>query len=294
MTEKRFRLIYVEITNVCNLSCSFCPGTARAPGFMSVALFRNLVPQLAHLTDQAALHVMGEPLLHPHLETLLDCAGKYGLPIMITTNGVKLPEAGAILLRYPAVRQINISLHSLYDAGQGDYEERLQAIFAFTRQAFEQRPELYLNYRLWNRSDLPGGEHITAYNRVLASRIGNEFSVTTPDPAGFGGRKSRRLLKRLYLHVDTVFAWPEITDGVTTEIHGRCHGLVDQLAILQDGTVVPCCLDREGCIAFGNAAIQTLTDILSGPRATSMLEGMCGGKLVEPLCQHCTFRRRFR
>ena len=69
---------------------------------------------------------------------------------------------------------------------------------------------------------------------------------------------------------------------------------MDQIASLADGTVVPCCLDSEGEIALGNLFETDMETILSSPRARAMREGLTAGKMIEPLCQKCTYARRFR
>ena len=87
-----FQRAYVEITNVCNLRCSFCPGTAREKKFLDPADFRVLAEKLRPWTDYLYLHVMGEPLLHPALGEILDICDALGLRVCVTTNGVLLPS----------------------------------------------------------------------------------------------------------------------------------------------------------------------------------------------------------
>ena len=74
----RFQRAYVEITNMCNRNCSFCPGTTRAPGWMEPEACRRMAEKLRPYTDYLCLHIMGEPLLHPRLALLLEIAGELG------------------------------------------------------------------------------------------------------------------------------------------------------------------------------------------------------------------------
>ena len=86
---------YLEITNVCNLRCSFCPGSRRPQGFLTPEQFRVLAGRLRPHTEYLYLHLMGEPLLHPQLEQLLETGEELGFRIMITTNGTLLPRRGS-------------------------------------------------------------------------------------------------------------------------------------------------------------------------------------------------------
>lgn len=90
--------VYLEITNVCNLACAFCPGTRREERFMSPAEFTCLAEKIRPHTDFLYFHLMGEPLLHPELETLFGIAGALGFRVIITTNGTLLEQAGEVLL----------------------------------------------------------------------------------------------------------------------------------------------------------------------------------------------------
>ena len=72
-----------------------------------------------------------------------------------------------------------------------------------------------------------------------------------------------------------------------------CHGLRRQLAVLCDGTVVPCCLDGEGELALGNLFRQELEDILRGERAAAIHAGFDARRPVEELCRRCGYAERF-
>ena len=72
-----------------------------------------------------------------------------------------------------------------------------------------------------------------------------------------------------------------------------CRGLRDQIGVLCDGTVVPCCLDHEGDIALGNLFESELEEIMSTEKARRIYEGFTARKAVEPLCRRCGYARRF-
>ena len=103
--------VYVEITNVCNLSCAFCPGTKREGRFLSPEEFRVIAVKLRGHTRHLYFHVMGEPLLHPQLAALLDMAGALGFRVCLTTNGTLLPRQTATLLSAPSLHKVSVSLH---------------------------------------------------------------------------------------------------------------------------------------------------------------------------------------
>jgi len=68
VTLKTFKKVYIEITSVCNLACSFCPPTARAKGLIKVEQFNKILDEIRPHTKYIYLHVKGEPLLHPRID----------------------------------------------------------------------------------------------------------------------------------------------------------------------------------------------------------------------------------
>ena len=257
---------------------------------MDVDLFRTVLQQVAPLTEQVAFHLMGEPLVHPKLETFVQICQEFGAPIFLVSNGVLLNEKRMEILMNPTFRQINFSLHSYNDNyPDKDPTEYLEKIFQFTERALIERPELYLNYRLWNLQEVRGQG---GRNQDILDRIEKRFGVTIDRTFNVLEQKSIPVKGRLYLHYDTEFIWPS-PDLPFLGDKGTCLGLSQHFGILVDGTVVPCCLDKEGNIPLGNAKERPILDILGSHEAQSILKGFKTGKLINELCQKCQYVRRF-
>ncbi|WP_066459346.1 radical SAM/SPASM domain-containing protein [Anaerotruncus rubiinfantis] len=286
--QKPFRKVYIEITNVCNLNCSFCPGTRREPCFMRPEVFARALGQVRPYTDYIYLHLMGEPLLHPQLIQFLDMAERVGLRVNLTTNGTWIAKAGDSLLLAPALRKVGFSLHS-YEANRYDrrLEDYLADIFAFVDRAKERG--VICELRLWNQdaSDRTGAN---ALNETVVRMVKDRFGTETERCRR--GSESLCLQEGVYLEFAPVFDWP---DGEAAP-GGRevfCLGLRDHIGILADGTVVPCCMDAEGSLALGNILDEPLAEILQKPRARGIYEGFSARTAIEPLCRRCGYARRF-
>jgi len=286
--SKRFKKIYIEISNVCNLQCTFCPEVERGKKFMEAELFRKVATQASYLTDVVCFHLMGEPLLHPKFSDYLDICGALGLRLEVTTNGVLLDEKRTEALLKPMVAQVNFSLQSFGDNfPERDNAHYLQNIFFFTQRALTARPDLYVYYRLWNE----GAAGAPAANNQMFEKIREGLQVDFP-PEAVHRQKAVHLKGRVYMHLDVRFEWPHPSRPVRGT-KGFCYGMSSQMGILADGTVVPCCLDKEGVINLGNCGSKRLDHLLSTPRAKAIREGFKNGILVEDLCQRCTYIERF-
>src|SRR5690554_4856645 len=115
---KKFKKFYIEITSVCNLACTFCPQTKRKANFIKVDDFTKILNEIQPHTEYIYFHVKGEPLLHPHIDELLDISYEKGFKVNITSNGTLINKAKHKILGKPALRQLNFSLHS-FDGHEG-------------------------------------------------------------------------------------------------------------------------------------------------------------------------------
>ena len=276
---KRFRKVYLEISNVCNLRCSFCPGTARKPRVMEEAAFVQLLEKLRGWTDYLYFHLMGEPLCHPLLERFLALAGEAGFRVILTTNGTLLPQLSERLLAAPALHKVNISLHA-FEANDlaVPFEQYLSGACDYARAASGRKLTVF---RLWNQ----GGADEK-----------NEQILTTLH-AAFPGQwvrepRGTRLGEKVYLEFGEKFDWPDLAAPELGDCF--CYGLRDQLGVLCDGTVVPCCLDHEGDIPLGNLLEQSMKEILESPRARALYDGFSNRRATEDLCRRCGFAQRFQ
>ena len=282
---KLFKKVYVEITNLCNLSCSFCPGTSRPQTFMAPDTFALLLTKLTGKTRTLYFHLMGEPLLHPQLELLLDMAHDAGFTVNLTTNGTRIAEVGERLLSKPALRQINFSLHSRTESE--DFEGYVEQVLDFAHKAGEGK--LYVSLRLWNL----GEDRTNPDNDWILSHLAASFQLPPETLNDWDGTSGILLAPRLYLNQATVFEWPDIHRSGEISQTGYCLGLRDHLGVQSDGTVVPCCLDAEGQIPLGNLLTASLDEIIGTPRARAMAEGFSQRILTEELCRKCGYRSRF-
>jgi radical SAM protein with 4Fe4S-binding SPASM domain len=160
----------------------------------------------------------------------------------------------------------------------------------FTEKAMIERPDLYINYRLWNLQETRGNE---PKNKDILKRIESRFNTPIKDQIDVRQNKSLKVKNRLYLHFDTEFTWPDLSLPILGT-QGFCYGLKSHFGVLVDGTVVPCCLDKEASIPLGKIQDQDIGSILSQPRARAILDGFKQKKLIEDLCQRCQYIERFQ
>ena len=276
---KRFNKIYLEISNICNLNCAFCPGTKRRKKALTEEEFSFLLPKLRPYSDYLYFHLMGEPLCHPKLQTFLTLAAEQGFKVILTTNGTLLQQKQEILLSATGLHKVNISLHA-FEANDLSvpFEKYLHDCFSFGRAAEGRK---IIVYRLWNN----GGAD--AMNQQILSTMETFFPKPWKED-----RRGVRIGEKIFLEYGDKFDWPDLA-APEGSCRVFCYGLRDQIGVLCDGTVVPCCLDHEGDLSLGNLFLEDLDAILETPRAKAIYNGFTDHTATEELCRKCGYARRF-
>lgn len=273
-----YNRVYIEITNICNMNCSFCHGHSRAPRQMSIEEFAFILDKLAGHTSYIYYHVMGEPLTHPQLPAFIRLAGERGFKSIITTNGTLLPRRGAELLA-AGVHKVNLSLHSFEGSSAEAHERYACGLADFAKRAAD--AGTIVAFRLWNKGFDDGKNDFAL--KVLKEQIPGDWVENS---------RGLRIRDRIFIELGERFEWPD----ANAEVQGNtfhCYGLSAQFGILADGTVVPCCLDSDGVIGLGNIFHEDLDAILRSERAVNIVRGFQCGKAAEELCRRCGYAQRF-
>ena len=263
---------------------------------MEPALFKTALSQSSKLADSVYFHVLGEPTLHPNFLDYLNLLEIAGTKLNLTTNGTTIHHFEKHILNNPYIRQINFSTHAYAEfPNQSLAQNKLHQVLDFVQTALNNRPDLYINLRLWNMGD----EKSKQWNQFVLSQIQNHFN-TQINLDHFCSRHKSFLIKgRAYMHFDSRFKWPQesaipLNKKETAPNNvGTCRALDTHVAILHDGRVVACCLDYSGQIELGNIATTPLSKILESPSAQEIKDGFKSNKLIHPFCQTCQFCTRF-
>lgn len=268
----KFKKIYIEITNICNLKCSFCSSSSRSLKEMTPKEFEEILKKIDKYTDYIYLHVKGEPLVHSHLDDILMLTTKYHKKVCITTNGVLLKDKLDILKKYDNIYQINISLHSENNK-VGYLDDIINCVKELTTP--------YISYRFWTLDKGKMDDKTKNYLEQIKEKYHKEEL--------YDGIK---LDDKIYLSLDDKFIWPSINNDYYNEV-GSCYGGKTHLAILNDGTVSICCLDSEGASNLGNIFNETLDDILAKEKYQDILKGFNDRNVYLEICKHCSYKDRF-
>lgn len=264
-----FKKIYIEITNSCNLNCPFCIKNNRQKEFVSIDKFKRLLPKLKDYTSYLYFHIMGEPLLHPDINEMLNIASA-NFKINITTNGYLIDR----IKDNKNIHQLNISLHSFDLKYNKTLEEYLDNIFNTVDNLLV--INTIISFRLWTKNK---------YQQEIIKKIEERYNCKI--------NGNTTIKDNLFFEFAEEFIWPDINNSYINKT-GSCMGLRTHIGILVDGTVVPCCLDSNGKLSLGNIYKQPLNEILASEKSQKMKIGFENNQKIEELCQHCNFYDRIK
>ena len=251
---------------------------------MTIEKIEQVFLKVKEYTNYIYLHVKGEPLLHPQLKDILNLAEKNNLQVIITTNGTLIKNNIETLSMAKTIRQINISLHSIEQNPDLKIDKEKYFIELFDSiEKITGINNCYISYRLWNLDNINENEK----NIDILNYIKQYYDI----PELLDLIKNNDFVKisnKKYINLDTIYEWPGLNKKIISE-YGTCYGLINQIAILVDGTVVPCCLDQNGDINLGNIFEEDLDKILNSKLVKELQEGFRKRKLIHPLCKRCGF-----
>ena len=279
---KKFSKIYVEITNICNLNCSFCSKNHRKKREMSVLEFKEVLQKIKNYTKTIYLHIKGEPLLHSHLDEILTLCNQNNINVKITTNGTLL-EKQLDTLKKHQIKQINVSLHS-----ENNVENYFEKVFDACKELSKNTS---IVYRIWVLNNL----ELDAFSTSIVEKIINYYDLSMQIVEKIKKDKNIKISDNIYLDKDNEFIWPNdsLLNDNNQEDSGFCLGTKTHIGILSDGTVVPCCLDSDGIINLGNILETDLEDIINSEKFITISESFINNKIICELCQKCNYRKRF-
>lgn len=286
-TQYKFHKVYIELTNICGLECSFCPTKSTQTKTMKLDFFEEILLQLKPYTKDIAFHVFGDPLTLSNLEKYLDLSLKHNFKVHITTTGYYLKKFDLNIFLHKAIKQINFSLNSFNKNEMNcELEDYLEPMFQLCDLKLSKKIHNFINFRLWNLDDRNSEDQ---FNTDVFQLLSKKFNI---DLSNIDFSRSKRLDNQILIDFDKYFKWPDLKDVTSSD--GYCHGLSAQIAILANGTIVPCCLDSFGIIDLGNLHKNTLKDILFSQKALDIVNGFQQNIAVEELCKKCTFKNRFK
>ena len=278
MTNK-IKRIYIEITNICNLTCSFCSTHHRENKMLSLDEFSSIIQDVKQYTKYIYLHVQGEPLTHPDFNKILYICDENEMQVQLVTNGTFLYKYLDIY-SHPSLRKISISLQSI-EYQSVNLEDYMHTLITFIDYSATFKHPI-VEVRFWRNDqyDLPK-------TKKCMDILNEKYTLSLTER-----NNHYRIKENIYVDFDNMFSWTDL-ENMPLEKNGTCLGAKTQIAILSNGDVVPCCLDTDAHVLLGNIFKNDLNTILHDEPYKKLVKEFNDHKIENPFCLRCTYRLRF-
>lgn len=265
--------IYLEISNKCNLNCPFC-AYPKGNDFMDLNNINNYLDQIKPYCNYVYLHILGEPLLHPDIEKILQLLDEKDMQLQLVTNGVLL-NRHFDLIKHKCLRKLSVSVHSVNGLHiSPDYFITIDKLISSDTKAI-------IDLRFYDEENL--SQDLKDYLNRLKSIYG--FKQTSR-------KDSYKLKENVYVSFAELFEWPDMKHEIISE-EGSCHGGIDMLAINVKGEVTLCCLDPLAYNSLGNLKETAFKDIIESAEYKKICTDLKNHKINKELCKRCSYRLRF-
>ncbi len=261
----------LEITNACNLRCSFCT-LNKGHSFLDIKEIGRLLPMIRDVTPYLYLHILGEPLLHPQFEEILSRTDELGFRVQLVTNGTLLAEYPH-LADHSSLRKLSVSLHSLQEI------DAPESVFKAVERLLTEDRQCIVELRFYDE------KHRKGPVRAFYERLMEQYSPVM-DSSG-----TLRLFEKTYLREEELFRWPDVSDPVVSK-RGLCRA-TEMIAVNVHEDVTVCCLDPYARNKIGNLKEKDLREILDSEEYHELMESLRGNRELSDLCSRCTYRERF-
>lgn len=318
--------ISIELTNACNFECIYCPDDimARKQGVMDKDLAIKLLNEISdyNLSRSVAFFLMGEPLLHPHFETIVQHAVQRRLNVIINTNGSRFQKGRGEKLLSTHAQNIIIGMQLVGEKTFGfrnknfpsyTYQNYESDIKEFIRNKFKLQSKSHIFITIMttpNRNEVRvRGDHLTLDHKDIEvflapwkqfkEELQKEFQFDSKEnPTPQNDLKKWLNLNWFYELAPNVrieFCRAHDWYGQLPRDHspryltkfGSCNALSDQFAVLWNGDYTTCCVDYDGKLKFSNASKLTIREALESKIANRIRKEFRQFKLTHPLCQTC-------
>lgn len=322
---------FLELTNKCNFHCDFCPSDSqkRNLGFMDLEFAKKSIAEVADkkLARRIALHLMGEPTLHPKMVEILQFGASKNIPIDLVTNGSTLvPKVVPRILDnlYGTIEASHMTpteetYHIRGDVGLSwsRYIGNIRLLVSeyVKRLANGDRIRNTIDIRVMVTKDTASNMDIIGSSdmardilvewRDFAAETERELGLTPFARGDLDGVEislaadqlpmTYRLQQGIVLTLWRAFTFANTRVGDDFALEDvqetvYCPNPFKQFAILWNGDVSLCCLDYDGQLKVGNIHEESIESVMHGEAAMKVRAAMLGQQPLPSVCRTCQAR----
>lgn len=308
---KSNRRIYIELNNICNIKCNFCPYPflTNSKVEMDVELVKEILDDIKKNVSHRIIyfHNLNEPFLYKRLKDVLDYCDTIGINYGITTNGILLPQNINLLINRN-INQLNISYQVTNEEQNKlrginiSVEDYRISIINSIKQLLKNNFKAAIKIKLliteknstFNKKRIIGIESINEFISEIAQIYfllhEKEFSDAQKEKIGeidISRHCKIEIHDNIFVETFPFLNWGNYFEQVYPAIFGRCDGISEQLLIRANGDVSPCCYDFSSEILLGNIKKCKLSEVLLDRQTLKLEKSLKSNFVLKSRCRKC-------
>jgi radical SAM protein with 4Fe4S-binding SPASM domain len=286
--------ISIEPTTACNLRCPECPSGLRSftrpTGMLENSLFEKLIDDIYKDTFFLNFYFQGEPYLNPHFLEMVKYASDKGIYTSTSTNAHYLDPKNA---RKTVESRLDRLIISIDGTTQEVYENyriggKLDKVIEGTKNILEWRRKLNSPspYVIFQFLIVRPNEHQVEDVKKLALSLGvDEVKFKTAQVYNYEEGNS---LIPLTSEFSRYKKDEEGRYKIKNELLNHCWKLWHSCVITWDGTVVPCCFDKDAKYNMGDLKTEKFKDIWNNSNYMGFRKQLLKGRKEIDICRNCS------
>lgn len=291
--------IVIETASVCNLNCTICRSVkadlGRENRFMSLALFKKIIDDIAPICNTIGVSYCGEPLLNKDIFNMIRYASDKGMCVSMLTNGISLNAEArkGVLdsgLNFMAISMDGAAKQTYESIRIGaSFEKLVENIAALVKERHQRKlshPSIDLQMVVTQKN-----LHEVDTFEKLARDLGVDRAYLKSlhiDRSREDVEYVQYLEKSYFVNSTTLPSRYIVNKSGRLELKdkGLCPQKVRTPVITTDGNVLPCCFDIFGEYLLGNVTNQRFMDIWNSAKYSDFRHKLAMHRKL-PMCANC-------
>ncbi len=299
--------VSIEPTTSCNLRCPECPSGLRSftrpTGMLDVELFNKTVNQVANTASYLLLYFQGEPYLHPEFTQLISYASNKGLYTATSTNAHYLTDENAKKTIESGLDRLVISIDGTTQETYESYRigGKLSKVIEGTKNIIKWKKKLSSTtpYIVFQFLVVKPNEHQIEEVKILGKELGVD-KVAFKTAQLYDYKHGNELMPTIekYSRYKKVLNVKHSSSGskspdefeytLKAKLKNQCWKMWHSTVVTWDGSIVPCCFDKDAEHTQGSLKNTKLSKIWEGDSYNLFRSQLLINRKSINICQNCT------
>lgn len=286
--------ISIEPTTSCNLRCPECPSGLRSftrpTGMLQPEFFRKVIDELSERVLYLTFYFQGEPFLNPAFLDMVKYAAGKKMYTATSTNAHYLDDEMA---RRTVESGLDRLIVSIDGTTQETYEQyriggKLEKVLEGTRNIVKWKKQLNKStpYLVFQFLVVKPNEHQTEEVKKLAKEMGvDDVAFKTAQVYDYENGNA------LIPENEKYSRYRQQSDGtyaIKNKLLNHCWKLWHSCVITWDGSIVPCCFDKDAGHKMGNLETKSFREIWNNKAYQSFRSSLMKSRKEIDICKNCS------